>query len=375
MKKILTLLFLIFCLCFSLQTKGLTGTLDLATYFPSPQGTYDRLRIIPQDSPLTTPCLTGSLAVEKSGTSPDVKTIMQVCNDIGNGTGAWSPLASAWTQKIIDATTANLYLSDTDRTINVGIGTENPQAHLDIQTSIDSPALSLMSNYSAEIEFFPNNDPTARVELWTYGQRLGIYHENLGYNSFFLRTDTGRVGIGMTTPAHKLDVLGDVHAATTIDAGDDIRANDITTTGNFTVNVASTFSNTMQAQDLHVTGNFTSNSDIRITGTLTANGTVYASDVSLKKDIQTITNPLAKTMALRGVTFQWKKNDQPSLGFIAQEVEKTLPDLVKTNKKGQKGVEYGNIVALLTESLKAQQTQIDQLTTQINGLITQYESQ
>jgi hypothetical protein len=80
---------------------------------------------------------------------------------------------------------------------------------------------------------------------------------------------------------------------------------------------------------------------------------------------------LQKVLALRGVNFDWKTNEFPtrsfsenrSLGFIAQEVEKVLPEVVQTEKnaEGYKSVQYDKIVALLVEAIKDQQKQIDSL--------------
>jgi hypothetical protein len=52
-----------------------------------------------------------------------------------------------------------------------------------------------------------------------------------------------------------------------------------------------------------------------------------------------------------------------SLGFIAQEVEKVLPEVVQTEKnaEGYKSVQYDKIVALLVEAIKDQQKQINSL--------------
>ena len=84
---------------------------------------------------------------------------------------------------------------------------------------------------------------------------------------------------------------------------------------------------------------------------LQASGTViYTSDIKLKKNIETIPNALDKVLQLRGVEFDWKESGLHSLGFIAQEVEKVVPDLVSGGD--EKGVAYQNFVALLVEAIK-----------------------
>ena len=91
-----------------------------------------------------------------------------------------------------------------------------------------------------------------------------------------------------------------------------------------------------------------------------------SSDERLKKNIHTITNPIEKVSALRGVSFEYKESGQKQIGFIAQEVEKIIPEVVGENPDGYKGVQYENVVGLLVEAIKEQQKQIDELKRQIN---------
>ena len=56
-----------------------------------------------------------------------------------------------------------------------------------------------------------------------------------------------------------------------------------------------------------------------------------------------------------------KNNDKVNYGFIAQEVEKVLPEIVSTDKDGYKSVNYQNTIAILIEGMKEQQKQIDEL--------------
>ena len=115
----------------------------------------------------------------------------------------------------------------------------------------------------------------------------------------------------------------------------------------------------------------------------TANHAVYAdangiltnssSDISLKENISTIDDALAKVLSLRGVTFSWKNDPThaKNIGFIAQEVENVLPELVFTTPStGKKGVDYAEITAVLAESVKEQQAIIKNQEEQINSLKT-----
>ena len=111
-------------------------------------------------------------------------------------------------------------------------------------------------------------------------------------------------------------------------------------------------------------------------GDVYAFSTTTSSDRKLKKNIQSLEGSLEKVLGLRGVSFEWKKNNKKSIGFIAQEVQEVVPDLVKNNRKEHDGVvteehlgvDYGNITALLVEAVKEQQALINRLEERIKTL-------
>jgi len=108
---------------------------------------------------------------------------------------------------------------------------------------------------------------------------------------------------------------------------------------------------------------------IDTSGNATASGNLTAySDERLKSNIETITSPLNKVKALRGVTFD--KDGERGLGVIAQETEAVIPEVVMTSndEMGTKSVAYGNMVGLLIEAIKEQQTQIDELKLKLEEL-------
>lgn len=76
------------------------------------------------------------------------------------------------------------------------------------------------------------------------------------------------------------------------------------------------------------------------------------SDVKLKEDISSIQNSLDKVRALRGVEYILKSSGKKSIGVIAQEVEKILPEVVGMTDDGTKAVAYGKMIALLIEAIK-----------------------
>jgi hypothetical protein len=108
--------------------------------------------------------------------------------------------------------------------------------------------------------------------------------------------------------------------------------------------------------------------------TATDNITAY-SDIRIKRDIYTIENALEKTLALRGVTYyrtddriREEDKEKRKVGVIAQEVEQIIPEVVREDDDGFKTVDYGNIVGLLIEAIKEQQTHINNLQEQINSI-------
>ena len=100
-----------------------------------------------------------------------------------------------------------------------------------------------------------------------------------------------------------------------------------------------------------------------------ANATAFntTSDSRIKTNVSTIDSPLEKLMRMRGVYYNRidDSNTIPDrhVGVIAQEVEEVLPEVVftDTSENKNKSVAYGNIVALLIEAVKAQQSTIDSL--------------
>ncbi len=112
--------------------------------------------------------------------------------------------------------------------------------------------------------------------------------------------------------------------------------------------------------------------------TLHVNGSVAGtsaynnlSDKRFKKDVAPIANALKKVLSLKGITYNWDNTLNPTLniddknhiGFIAQDVEKILPQVVNTSddKLKTKTVEYSSIVPVLVEAIKEQQNEIERL--------------
>ena len=118
----------------------------------------------------------------------------------------------------------------------------------------------------------------------------------------------------------------------------------------------------------------TSTGDLRIRGSYQ-----QFSDARYKTGVQTFPSALDAVRRLRGVTFNWKPGANPDsnrqIGFIAQEVEAVLPEIVSTDKEGYKTVAYANAVPVLVEAVKEQQTEIEAKQHQLDALQKRVEQQ
>lgn len=105
------------------------------------------------------------------------------------------------------------------------------------------------------------------------------------------------------------------------------------------------------------------------------------SDQRLKKNITPISHALDKILALQGVYFDFIDTDGVyktlpkghQLGYIAQQVEPILPEVVSTGGDGMKMMSYANITALLGEGIKEQQKQIEDQNAKIKSLTEDIE--
>ncbi|MCA8339827.1 tail fiber domain-containing protein [Burkholderia multivorans] len=90
-------------------------------------------------------------------------------------------------------------------------------------------------------------------------------------------------------------------------------------------------------------------------GDFWARGDVQAfSDRRVKSNIKRIKDAMAKVRALVGVTFTRRRSKDKTrhMGFIAQDVEPIVPEVVHTDEKGMKSIAYANMTALLAEAMK-----------------------
>lgn len=94
-----------------------------------------------------------------------------------------------------------------------------------------------------------------------------------------------------------------------------------------------------------------------------ANAWNTLSDARLKENINLFTDSLGIIDQLQGVRFTWKGTGEKSIGFIAQDLEHVLPEIVSTGEDGYKSVNYPVMNALFAEGIKALNRKVDTLST------------
>ncbi len=114
----------------------------------------------------------------------------------------------------------------------------------------------------------------------------------------------------------------------------------------------------------------------------------HFSDKRLKQNITPLNYGLKTLMQLNPVSYEWNAaaytelSSQKELsenfkgtqvGFIAQEVEALIPEVVKEVKDGYKSLEYHNLTAVIVQAVKEQQTIIEAQEAAIEKLTQQVQ--
>ena len=253
---------------------------------------------------------------------------------------------------------------------NVGISTSSPSALLSLGSGVTTIKVATYDGGS--------------TQLFGMGVNLGELTFGAGIaaagTAQMVLTNTGNVGIGTTSPDVPLS-LGS--AVTTIkmavyDTGPDnlfgmgVNSNELTFGANVTANATPQMflntSGTLNVASLAGTG---------IRNVVTdAGGDLMnsSSDARMKDKIAPLSDGLKEVQALRPVSFNWRQDLQPrygkqrEIGFLAQDVQNVVPEVVGENHDGTLSVDYPKLVAVLTKAVQEQQAEI---TTQTSALTAQ----
>lgn len=97
-----------------------------------------------------------------------------------------------------------------------------------------------------------------------------------------------------------------------------------------------------------------------------------SSDSSLKENVQPITHGLNEILQLNPVSFNWinteEHGNQREIGFLAQEVQKIIPEVIGVNSGGTLSLDYPKIVAVLTKAIQELNAKIDSQVLEISKL-------
>jgi hypothetical protein len=115
---------------------------------------------------------------------------------------------------------------------------------------------------------------------------------------------------------------------------------------------------------------------LRTVGDIEANDVTIVSDARYKTNIRSIPEALDMILTVKGIKYEWDLEAFPDMefdegdhyGFIAQELEKIIPEMVSAGTDGYKSVNYQKMNALLVEAVKQQQVMIEEKEKRIRDL-------
>lgn len=116
-----------------------------------------------------------------------------------------------------------------------------------------------------------------------------------------------------------------------------------------------------------------SNGNAYIAGNLTANNVSSGSDLRFKTEIIPLSpkKNLQKILKIAGISYRRKdlgKEQNRQLGFLAQDLEKIFPELVREDEDGLKYLNYSGLIPPMIETIKEQYWVIDTIKKEVDVL-------
>jgi len=321
--------------------------------------------------------------------SVNVTPNADISYNLGTTSKRWKELHSdsLKTSNIVNENGTLLLTAGSSRAVSFS----NPIEFIGPTDNYQGPAIGIRNISSGSISFFDNHSHTYGVYNYTMNMSDGNFSwsfsnvnspYDLGQDKMVL-DHTGNLTVNNSlyvlmdiTADRNISASNNISASKDIDAGRNILAsnnisasNDIDAGRNILAsnNISATIDVTA-GRNISASNNISATVDIISGRNISASGNIYAggdvtaySDARLKTNVQTIENALDKTRQLRGVTFD--KDGKNSLGVIAQEVQKILPQVVVEGNDENKtlSVAYGNIVGLLIEAVKELTDKVERL--------------
>jgi hypothetical protein len=190
----------------------------------------------------------------------------------------------------------------------------------------------------------------------------------------------GRLGINKTGQAYALDVVGQIQASQDIGVSDNFafRLRGVADVTHKLFYDTGTSNNVWEYNAAILFRFYNGGSPVNrfsfdTSGNLVASQNITAygspSDERFKTNIHPLTGALEKVEQLQGVTFDWKEdtdsfkitNLKHDIGFIAQQVQEVLPDLVRADESGYLGLRERALIPLLVEAIKELNKKIEKL--------------
>jgi hypothetical protein len=268
----------------------------------------------------------------------------------------------------------NLYYGS--GTGNVGIGTTSPGYKLEVNGTTKAT-----SSYHQNVNF--TNTPTFQIGTDGFSSGFYVYDSTAAAYRMVVKSSTGNVGIGTLSPgsynAHgkNLVVAGSGNVGITIDGASSSSCSICFADGtSSTASIAGKIeydhsSDAMEFRTAAVTRMKLNSTSLIVSGDVVAYGS--PSDVRLKENIKPINSALDKVSKLQGVTFDWiQKEDQildikEDIGFIAQDVQKVIPELVRENDDGMLSMRHQGVAPILLEAIKELKAEVDSLKEQLKN--------
>jgi hypothetical protein len=205
--------------------------------------------------------------------------------------------------------------------------------------------------------------------VWADSSLLSNAPVNSTGNNQFLIRAAGGVGINTNNPSgYALYVNGHVGIHDRLTIGNTFQQ---TSVGEFFIDAPNVVGGRLRVQTNGNVGIGTTAPSTRldVNGAIRCTSLTQTSDARYKTNIATFPDALDAILNLRGVTFDWDKakwaernfSEGRQIGFLAQEVEKILPELVSTDSNGYKSVAYQNVVPVLVEAVKTLNGKVETL--------------
>jgi hypothetical protein len=250
---------------------------------------------------------------------------------------------------------------------SVGIGTISPPSEykLDVNGTLHVGGInSVYSNYT--------NSTTGYLQL-----RAG-WQSNSGYIEYYQSNGTrkGYIGYGGDTVAFQLVSEGDRNIEFATNTGTQMT---ITSIGNIGIGTGTPSVKLQVMNGGQSTARIYGNNNAIITdwpsgwggglntfdiscASIYYNGLAQRSDIRKKDNVNPYTRGLSEVLQLRPVSFNWKEYNptETQYGFIAQEVEAIIPEIVNEDSEGYKNIKDA-YVPILVNAIKELQNQIDQM--------------